>query len=187
MKYLIVIFGALFILAGPAFSETAGSGDDDLKKVFLYEWKDDKGDAHIADSLGKVPERYRSKVRKLESVKGPEIDPGSQGYGGKGYSSSLYSDDAEGKANWQRRITSWKSQLSGAEARYRELERERSELFRAWGSAALAPIEKRLRAEQIDQELKEVQKEIDEAKEMINRVIPEEARKAGVPPGWLRD
>ena len=31
------------------------------------------------------------------------------------------------------------------------------------------------------------QKRIDEARNMLNVVIPEEARKAGIPPGWLRD
>ncbi len=32
-----------------------------------------------------------------------------------------------------------------------------------------------------------VQSEIEQAKHMLNEVIPEEARKAGVPPGWLRE
>jgi hypothetical protein len=31
-----------------------------------------------------------------------------------------------------------------------------------------------------------MQKEIDEARNMLDVVIPEEARRAGVPPGWLR-
>jgi hypothetical protein len=35
--------------------------------------------------------------------------------------------------------------------------------------------------------MKEVQKQIDEARNMVDVVIPEEARKAGVPPGWLRE
>jgi hypothetical protein len=35
--------------------------------------------------------------------------------------------------------------------------------------------------------MKQVQKEIDDTRNRINVVIPEEARKAGIPPGWLRE
>jgi hypothetical protein len=51
----------------------------------------------------------------------------------------------------------------------------------------MAPIANRQRAEQIDKALPEVQKEIDRARREIDVVIPEEARKAGIPPGWLRE
>jgi hypothetical protein len=35
--------------------------------------------------------------------------------------------------------------------------------------------------------MKEVRKEIDEIRRELDEAIPEEARKAGVPPGWLRE
>jgi hypothetical protein len=35
--------------------------------------------------------------------------------------------------------------------------------------------------------MKGVQSEIDAARNDLDVVIPEEARKAGVPPGWLRE
>jgi hypothetical protein len=35
--------------------------------------------------------------------------------------------------------------------------------------------------------MKQVQKEKDDARNEVEVVIPEAARKAGVPPGWLRE
>ncbi len=55
------------------------------------------------------------------------------------------------------------------------------------GGPAYGPIENKVKAEQVAQEMKEVQKQIDEARNMLDVVIPEDARKAGVPPGWLRE
>jgi hypothetical protein len=40
---------------------------------------------------------------------------------------------------------------------------------------------------QIATELSSAQQEVDRARNMVNTVIPDEARRAGVPPGWLRE
>jgi hypothetical protein len=55
------------------------------------------------------------------------------------------------------------------------------------GASTYAAPAYRTRAAELEEEMKEVQKDIDEALNMINVVIPDEARKAGVPPGWLRE
>jgi hypothetical protein len=55
------------------------------------------------------------------------------------------------------------------------------------GGPAYGPIENKVKAAQIEQQMKEVQKQIDEARNMLDVVIPDEARKAGVPPGVLRE
>jgi hypothetical protein len=155
------------------------------KKAYLYEWTDTSGSVHITDSLNRVPEQYRDKVRKIESRKGEDGNAPQ----GQAYTPDSGSGDANAAARseWQQRIREWKKREADAENRYHDLERKRDELFRAWGSPSMAPPENRIRAGQIEQEMKDAQAEIDEAKNMLNSVIPEEARKAGVPPGWLRE
>jgi hypothetical protein len=41
--------------------------------------------------------------------------------------------------------------------------------------------------QQIENDMQRTRREIDDIKNEINTVIPDEARKAGVPPGWLRE
>ncbi len=186
MRVLIAIFGILIIAAAPVFAESDSQPENrDLKKQYLYGWVDNNGIGHITDSLSKVPEQYRSKARKIESGKGQETAPDQRQE--PEYAPNSENAEAPAKAEWQQRIKDWKMRLADAEKHYRDLEQERNDLFRAWGSPALAPIKNRQRAEEIDQEMKTVQQEIDESKNMLEVAIPEEARKSGVPPGWLRE
>ena len=177
----------LLLLAGIAVVP-AGADDEKEKKHYLYQWKDEKGNVYIVDELGKVPAQYRSKAQRLES---PQSDNGDgEGTARKGYiptaPSPEVNEEAE-QARWQQKLRTWKDKLTRAEERQKQLEEERFLQYRRWGSPALAPIGNRERIVAIDKELQEVRKKIDEAKKMIDVVIPEEARKAGVPPGWLRE
>lgn len=190
MRYLISFIGIL-LLATSLWAQTAGTKEEDeRKKPYLYEWTDEKGAAHITDTLGNVPEKYRSRARRVEIRKKkeqpgalpaqPELTTTPQDQGAS-------VSDEERKAEWRRKIGDWKSRLAGSEKRYQELDDERNGLIRTWNLLALAPPDTKVRVGKIDEEMKAVQEQIDEARKMIDVVIPEEARKAGVPPGWLRE
>jgi hypothetical protein len=189
MRIFLLIMTILSLAVAPAGAQTdEGSEDQELKKHYLYEWTDDKGVPHITDGLGKVPERYRSKARKVESPTKQEAEPERQLRERSGsLDAGTGEADAAERAEWQRRVREWKQRLANAEQQYGELTRNKDDLFRKWGSPALAPPETRLKAEEIDQQMKDVREEMDNARAMIETVIPEEARKAGVPPGWLRE
>lgn len=184
----MAVIGIIIITIGTAFSQTGdGNENEESKKKYFYEWTDDQGGMHIADGLGKVPEKYRSRVRQRESQQGKEIiipEPAQRNFQS---GPSTDSPEEEAKEYWQQRVHDWKKRLSDAEQRYRDLDRERMDLFRAWGSAAVAPAENKIKAEQIEQEMKDLEAEINTARKMIETEIPEEARKAGIPPGWLRE
>jgi len=40
---------------------------------------------------------------------------------------------------------------------------------------------------QLDGDMANAKQEADKARDLINNVIPDEARRAGIPPGWLRE
>lgn len=168
-----------------------GEENKEEQKHYFYQWTDSKGVVHIADELGKVPEKYRSRARKLESLPG-EID----GQGGQIEKTPAIdfrereAEEQDQKEEWQRRMRVAKQQLADAEQHYRELGKRKEKLLEQWGGIAALEsghFEGREEADRIDQEMKEAQQEIDNARNEVEAVIPDEARKEGIPPGWLRE
>ncbi|MDA8421737.1 MAG: DUF4124 domain-containing protein [Nitrospiraceae bacterium] len=161
--------------------------DQEQKKSAIYEWTDNKGVVHITDRLEKVPERYRSSARRVEAPAGEENETEEQGISPSiGYSGEE-ERETEQKAYWQGRIKSAKQDLVRLEGHYRDLDQKRTELLGSWGGVAGGHLEDRAEAVRIEQEMKQVQQEIDNTRNQIEVVIPDEARKAGIPPGWLRE
>jgi hypothetical protein len=189
MRYAIIIGALLAAVFSIGVQARAQEGSNEPKS-YIYQWTDDRGGIHITDGLGNVPEQYRSTARKIEGSGKDEAGQGQQTQRVTGEPSGPGSEEAaEGrrKAEWQDRIREWKTRLTQAEERYRQLDQQRTELLMSSGGPAYGPIENKVKAEQVGQDMKEVQKQIDEARNMLDVVIPEEARKAGVPPGWLRE
>lgn len=157
----------------------------------LYRWKDDRGVFHITDDAGKVPAQYRSKAEKFESVE--SVEPSSvlpqQGVGGgPAPMTPIEQTEQFQRGVWRARLKEWRDKLTDAEKRLAALEKKREEALQRWGGGAVSGrLNGVQEAQQIEQEIKAVQEEIDEAHNQIEVVIPEEARKAGVPPGWLRE
>jgi uncharacterized protein DUF4124 len=179
---------AVLILAStlPARAQTGGSaGGDEEKKSYIYQWTDSKGVVHITDGLDKVPAPYRPHARRLEAA--PEEGAAPDRPGQQGISSPAGNGDEQQKAMWKRRMSEAKQRLTAAEQRYRKIDQRRTYLLGQWGTPAYAPPEARIEAERLAQEMQKVQKEIDDARNQVEVAIPEEARKAGVPPGWLRE
>jgi Domain of unknown function (DUF4124) len=160
----------------------------ELKKSFIYQWTDEKGVVHIADGLDKVPKGYRDKAIKLNQPKNEDAGQGQQMQQEAGSPSGTDSgSDAAAKPAWQQRMRAARQRLANAESRYRELAQRRDELLRSWGGPASGQLAGRIEADRIEQEMKDVQIQIDEAQKDIDVVIPENARKDGIPPGWLRE
>jgi hypothetical protein len=155
---------------------------------YLYSWTDDKGVIHITDNVEKVPKKYRNKTIRLDqrdrevSAENAEVQPGTRP------PSSSDAQDAgdDSKIEWQQRMKAAKTRLVNAERHYRELDDRRTKL-RMRAPYAPLPTAVMAEAEQVEQEMQKVQDEIREAQNEVDVVIPEEARKAGIPPGWLRE
>jgi hypothetical protein len=182
--FIAVFLVVISVLPTPA--QTAGSAEE--TQSYLYEWTDGKGVVHITDSLGKIPEQYRSNARRLGTFPEEGAAPNRPQQGISSPAGNAEDQrEAQQKAQWQRRMSDAKQRLAAAEQRYRELEQRRTALLGQWGTPAYAPPAARIEAERLSGEMQGVQKEIDNARNEVEVVIPEEARKAGVPPGWLRE
>ncbi len=187
---LAVIF-ILLLSAGSTLAQMTDQQEvKDKNRHSLYEWKDDTGAVHITDNLGSVPEKYRETVKKTTGRPGTESKGAEQGTkinpAAPSEKSAGENDEAK-KAEWRQRLVDWKGRMADAEKRYQKLNEERTQLLSGWNTRAYVPPENMARVEQIEKEMETTKKAIDDARNMINVVIPEEARKAGIPPGWLRE
>jgi hypothetical protein len=189
MRSLITLTIVFLIAAGTAFAQVDQQKQAEVKKSYLYKWIDDKGVAHVTDNLGMVPKQYREKVLVIEqpqrteepAARQPQLSPPSSSEDDQWL-------EEDRKASWQERMRDARKRLADAKQRYRALDRKRIEALEKWGgSAASGHLEGRAEADRIEQEMKQVQREIDDARNQIENVIPEEGRKAGIPPGWLRE
>jgi uncharacterized protein YukE len=174
------------------YAQADQQGQTEVKettKSYLYQWTDEKGTVNIADGLDKVPKAYRDTAVKMGQPSKEDADQKQQVQQQPGYpsrSGSGAADDA-GKGVWQQRMSGAKQRLAAAEKKYQELDQRRNELLQSWGGPASGRLDTRTEADSVEQEMRNVQREIDAARNDLDVVIPEEARKAGIPPGWLRE
>jgi hypothetical protein len=159
------------------------------QKSYLYQWTDDRGVVHVTDDLGTVPKKYRNKALRIEESTGGS-EEAAQSQQQLTRPSRTESDDdldQERKAEWQQRLKQARKRVADAQRRYQDLDLKRNELLTRWAGGASGNIGVKLEADRIEQEMKTVQQEIEDARNELENVIPDEARKAGVPPGWLRE
>jgi hypothetical protein len=160
---------------------------------FVYEWTDNKGVVHMTDDPSQVPKKYQNKkLKKRTEPRREELEVKSQDEAIGPAPETTVPSDQEFERHlrrdeWQQRYLDWKDRLRRSEQRQQSLQQRRASLITQWGSAALAPPAVREEVAQVDQSLQDTQADIDEARHMLEDVLPDEARKAGVPPGWLRE
>lgn len=193
-----------YLLSGPAVQAA-----DEVR--YLYQWKDDRGVVNVTDSLEKVPPKFRSRATQmLQPGAGKEEQrSGERHEDGRTQdldaATSLDQDESR-KAEWQQRIVDAKRRFAEAEALYRSLEQQKKELSEQYGGgvsmvtvqtpkgpvlvpsgAPAMPQEVMDRVKKIGQDMDQAKKEMEDARNEVENVIPDEARKAGIPPGWLRE
>jgi DNA repair exonuclease SbcCD ATPase subunit len=196
MRVMILVVAVFLIVTFPIFAPAGEQGDvskqeqsqdEELKKHYFYQWTDSKGIKHLTDSLEKVPPKYRSKAQKTETAPAAEDGNSNRDID----NSPSYNDEEERQADlkeqWQQRIKTARQQLADLERHYHELDQKRTELLGKWGGPASGHLQEREQLDSIEQEMKQVQQDINNARNQVEVVIPDEGRKAGIPPGWLRE
>lgn len=185
---VLIALAAVVLLGTGGFGSAAAQGNGSL-----YEWTDDRGVVNVTDDLSKVPDKYRSKAKKIgRSGAGPgaqeKVSPQPKTAPQEFPGAAEQSDEAR-KRQWQLRMRDAKQRLADAEGHYRQLNQSKSDLAAQWGSsgAALPPQDVLDEMARIDRDIEAARKNIDDARNMVEVTIPDEARKAGIPPGWLRE
>jgi hypothetical protein len=194
--YRVLVRIAFFVvIAGSATSSGVLAAEDDRR--FIYQWIDGEGGVHITDSLQNVPSEQRSRATRIEQSTPNEKD-GSAQVQAPGQpmlqeqapdAGTSFDEDEIKKAEWQQRLVDARRRLAEAEDRYRGIEERKRTLEAQWGSsgAALPPQSVLDEIAKLEVALVNARKDIDRARNEVEVVIPDAARKAGIPPGWLRE
>lgn len=185
-----VLIGCLLCIAtGSEVLSEEPSKTPEAEKRLLYEWTDDTGVVHLTDGLGKVPREFRDRatVKEQSSAEKREAN-GQQRPVAPPFSVPYEISDESLRSAWQQRMAAAKNRRAAAETRYRDLLKVRDSLQEQWGYGLYGYTpEAARRLEELDVMIAQTKREMDAAEENVRVTIPEEARKAGIPPGWLRE
>src|SRR5437667_8163592 len=150
-----------------------------------YQWTDKDGNVGFADSLEKVPPKYRPSAKRLdeskESTKTFQRVPSAPGRNNTMPPSP--SDQGAPYAAWRGRLEAARAELEELKAKRRKAQEEYDNLLylRHMRSRNLDPETEAQAASKIS----ELDKQVRAKEYEVNTAIPDEARRAGVPPGML--
>jgi hypothetical protein len=165
----------------------------------VYQWTDADGAIHFTDDPGKIPKKYHHTVKEVQPPDEPGEENGSTSAApatpprptsppkrASEPSQSAPSEavDARGhnEAWWRQRVQEWQDKKTDAQAKLADAqERLGRERF------LNATTGNMKRVQDISAEVAMYEEQIREAERMLTEELPDEARRAQAPPGWLRD
>lgn len=165
----------------------------------VYSWTDRDGNSHITNDISKVPSEYQPQARKrqlpdqqetedVQSGDRPDIrtEPKKQMEKKAVKRSRTDTDPTDnngrGEAYWHDRVESLRERLEDLRLAYDSICSEELECERKRN----LPLGKRQECSGYVARKERVEKEIGRTRQRLDVDLPEEARKAGAYPGWLR-
>jgi hypothetical protein len=156
----------------------------------IYQWTDENGNVGFTDDLSKIPEKYRNSAileREIpaapdEEKEGGEAPPDDQGL-------ELPPEPPEvdnaghDRSYWENRLKDLRDQQDALIEKKAKLDQE----INAMSNPLIynTAQDKQLRQKKRN-EAESTEQQINEIEHQLKDVIPEEARRLNVPPGWLR-
>jgi hypothetical protein len=187
----------LFILIGLILYSVISVGQE------VYRWVDEQGTVHFTDDLGQVPEKYRQQIQKKQLPKEPPITQPSpprplatpKGMEAEKETTSapgLGERDALGRGEewWRAKVNEWDEKLKTARRNYENTYSEWKSKENELEASKFKPdsFKRKLKAEAkvLEEKVKDFEKQMDEAKNMLENVLPKQARDYRANPDWLK-
>jgi len=194
---------SLLIFVGLIFYYASSLGQE------VYRWVDEKGVIHFADDLALVPEKYQGQVQKKAIPQEPPPQklppsafPPSKRVPEKGKprkatvekkpESLPVQTDILGRGEewWRAKVKEWEEKLSKAQKNYETewnaLKAKEKELE----ESKFKPdsLKRRLKADMkdLEEKVKGWENQVQEARNMLDRVLPKEAEEYRADPRWLK-
>ena len=167
----------LFIL----FSTTLSYGE-------VFKWVDEKGQVHFTDDVTRIPEKYRKAIQEIqlkednEEAKTESAPP--QKKQGDDYKDRL----GRGEEYWKGRVEEWRKKLQSLQERLESLRLKYNNLTEKFNTSTSSVERATIRneREQIKDQMDQLRAQIGEAKETLEKKIPEEAALYRAKPEWTR-
>jgi len=183
---------SLVVAGGLLFFSVLGFGQG------TYKWVDEKGTVHFTDDLSLVPERYQDQVRQtkpqgkppLESVGSPE-SVGKEKETESAPESASEQKDLLGRGEewWRATVSEWNKKLVTARANYQDAYDKWKAKEEELQASQFKPdtVKRKLRAEAktLEENVKGWEKQMEEARNMLDNVLPKQAADDHANPEWL--
>jgi len=170
----------LLIMAILLFASTARTGE-------VLKWVDERGVVHFTDNAASVPEKYRKQIDRREL---PEEMGTSSEATREAKEASQERGDRYGRGEdyWARRANEAKDQLDRAQKEYERVRLKYNDLV-AEHNATRSRAKRRqyqTRIESLQQELNRRKQDMEKARGLLQKTLPEEAERAGAPAEWVK-
>jgi Domain of unknown function (DUF4124) len=161
-----------------------------------YQWVDEKGTVHFTDDIGKIPEKYQDQVKKKETPPEPAPSSSIKSPTEKARPAPDAADvekkDILGRGEdwWRDKAMEWKQKLIKAQKDYAAAQTALKAKDKELEDARFKPksFQRKLQDEiKVLEEKVNAQKNlVDEAKNMLEKVLPRQAEEYRADPNWVR-
>lgn len=174
MKRILLIILFVFFISEASFAE-------------VYRWVDDKGVVYFTDDITQVPEKYRPKAERIglaEDKEETKVGPESPQKKDEAYRDRL----GRGEEYWKGRVEEWRKKLRESQVKLEALRVKYNELTERFNDSKSTAERGNIRKErdQVRSEMDQNRIQIEEAKEMLEKKIPEEADLYKAKPEWVK-
>jgi hypothetical protein len=169
----------------------------------VYKWVDEKGTAHFTDNLGLVPEKYRDQIltekRPKEptpspspSLSPPPFEPPKSTEAGKEAGPTPVQKDILGRGEewWRTKAIEWNEKFKTArrnyEMAYSEWKAKENELEASKFKPDSVKRKLKVEIKVLEEKTKDWEKQMEEANNMLENVLPKQARDYQADPRWLK-
>ena len=180
----------LFILVGMIALPFVAGGQE------TYQWVDEKGTAHFTDNFGQIPEKYQDQVKKKKTPDEPTSSSSIKSPGDKPRPAPDAADvekkDILGRGEdwWRDKAMEWKQKLIKAQKDYAAAQTALKAKEKELEQSIYKPdsFKRRLQAEikVLEEKANEQKNQVDEAKNMLEKVLPKQAEEYRADPSWVR-
>jgi chromosome segregation ATPase len=159
-----------------------------LSYAQVYKWVDEKGIVHFTDDITQIPERYRRTLEEVE-VKEEKVETKEEGEAPQKKQADSYKDRlGRGEEYWKGRVEESRKKLQSLQEKVESLRLKYNELTEKFNTSRSSSERAMIRndREQIKNQMDELRVQIGEAKEMLEKKIPEEASLYRAKPEWIK-
>ncbi|MGQ9646655.1 MAG: DUF4124 domain-containing protein [Thermodesulfobacteriota bacterium] len=160
-----------------------------LSHAEVYKWVDEKGSVHFTDDMTQVPEKYRRGIQEVGVDEEKVIATKEESQSPPTRQTDLPKDRlGRGEDYWRGRVEEWRQKLQSLQEKLEGLRVKYNEFTEKF-NASKSSVERALirnDREQIRSEMEVLKVQIAEAKEMLEKKIPEEASLYKARPEWVK-
>jgi len=156
----------------------------------VYQWMDEQGNIGFTDNPDSIPEKYRQSAEPLDSQTVPQkpktnVAPAAPPTTNPTENTPVLNLDDDGHdEQW------WRDRMKELRHRKEVLLTEKERLAEdtgMLGNLGLGSVDQNQQARETEGRVQQINSEIAEIDNDLTVVLPEEARRANTPPGWLRE